>query len=161
MSPSVSPDESARIARANHLYWETETGVNGIADDLGVSKSTLYEWVRPRWTGEDCPRCGSPLVWENRTARDQGETTCPSCDGTDEPIGRETTYAGPSARAAGAAAEPAHSGRAAVTDGPGGAAARPTPVDRGPDPQRLLIAVASGLAIGLAAGLLLRTRRSS
>ena len=72
--------------RANDLYWESEQSVNQIADDLDLSKSALYELVRPLPTALACPSCGAELVYDNRTARRRGQLTCRVCawEGTEE-----------------------------------------------------------------------------
>jgi hypothetical protein len=63
--------------RAHELYWYSDRGVNGIADELGFSKSRFYDLVRPLPAGSPCPECGRELVYETRTARDRGEPICP------------------------------------------------------------------------------------
>ncbi len=75
----MASEDDRLTAEANRLYWESELSVNNIADELGLSKGTLYGLVRPLPTGEPCPECGSELVFENRTARDRGLGTCPAC----------------------------------------------------------------------------------
>lgn len=72
------PDDLAE--RANRAYWETNEGVNHIADALDASKSALYGMIEPLATGETCAVCAGALVWENRTARDKHVATCPTCE---------------------------------------------------------------------------------
>jgi hypothetical protein len=67
-------------AEANRLYWETETSVAEIAQQLELSRRALYDSVDPLPTSSSCPTCGSPLVFENRSARNAGAETCPVCD---------------------------------------------------------------------------------
>ena len=64
---------------ANRLYWDSDRSVNQIADDLGMSKGTLYDVVEPRPAGVACPRCGREMSYPNRTARDRGFLDCPGC----------------------------------------------------------------------------------
>lgn len=73
-------------AEANRLYWETETSVADIAQQLELSRRALYDSVDPLPTSGSCEVCGTPLVYENRSARNAGVETCPSCsaDGEDE-----------------------------------------------------------------------------
>jgi hypothetical protein len=67
-------------ARVNRLYWESDSSVNAIGEELGLSKGRLYDLLRPLPTGLGCPRCGSELGFENRTARDRGQLACSRCD---------------------------------------------------------------------------------
>jgi hypothetical protein len=70
-------------AEANRLYWETETSVADIAQQLELSRRALYDTVDPLPTSSSCTVCGSPLVFENRSARNAGRETCPVCDSDD------------------------------------------------------------------------------
>lgn len=73
-------DESESMRRVHEAYWTSTRGVNRIADDLGVSKGRLYELIQPLATDTPCPLgCGAMLAYPNRTARDRGETICPTC----------------------------------------------------------------------------------
>lgn len=72
-------DSPALRKKLNRLYWSSDRSVNQIADDLGISKGTLYEVVEPAGSGLSCPDCGSQLVYPNRTARDRGSLSCPDC----------------------------------------------------------------------------------
>lgn len=78
MSDPRTHDPKA-VAEANRLYWETDSSVNQIADDLGLSKSSLYGLIEQLETGQSCPDCRSDLVFPNRTARDRGMVSCPAC----------------------------------------------------------------------------------
>lgn len=69
-------------AEANRLYWESEDSVAEIADRLELSRRALYELVEPLPTGNECPVCGGPLAFENRSARTAGDATCPVCAAT-------------------------------------------------------------------------------
>ncbi len=77
----VDIDEGGRqpAERANRLYWSSEESVNEIADVLGLSKGRLYALVRPLAAGRYCPECNTEMVYENRTARERDEATCPAC----------------------------------------------------------------------------------
>lgn len=67
-------------AEANRLYWETDHSVAEIAQQLELSRRALYEAVVPLPTGTSCPTCGTPLVFENRSARTAGHEICPACE---------------------------------------------------------------------------------
>ena len=71
-------------AEANRLYWETETSVADIAQQLELSRRALYDSVDPLPTSGSCNVCGSPLVFENRSARNAGIETCPACSAAEE-----------------------------------------------------------------------------
>lgn len=73
---TVNPEAAAE---ANRRYWDTDASVNHIAEDLGLSKSSLYGLVEQLETGLACPDCRSELVFPNRTARDHGMVSCPAC----------------------------------------------------------------------------------
>src|SRR4051812_5964976 len=66
-------------SRANALYWESDRSVNQIADEMDLSKGMLYEMIHPLRSGLPCPRCSADMEFSNRTARDRGLITCPSC----------------------------------------------------------------------------------
>lgn len=66
-------------ARANALYWDSDASVNDIADELDLSKGTLYGMIRPRGAGLECPECGGAMEYPNRTAREKGFVTCAEC----------------------------------------------------------------------------------
>jgi hypothetical protein len=85
-------------AEANRLYWESETSVADIAQQLELSRRALYDSVDPLPTSGRCDVCGGPLVFENRSARTAGIETCPACAaGTDE---ADTPEVPPAARRA-------------------------------------------------------------
>ncbi len=65
--------------RANELYWSSDESVNQIADDLDLSKGTLYGLIRPLPTGLACPDCGEEVLFANRTARDRKMVSCALC----------------------------------------------------------------------------------
>src|SRR5688572_5646755 len=65
--------------RANALYWESERSVNQIADEMDLSKGMLYGMIRPLPAELPCPRCSTGLEYANRTARERGMLSCPSC----------------------------------------------------------------------------------
>lgn len=65
--------------RANTLYWDSDASVNDIADDLDLSKGSLYGMIEPRGSSLACPDCGSELEYPNRTAREKGFLTCGEC----------------------------------------------------------------------------------
>ena len=90
---AVDSESPALRKKLNRLYWSSDRSVNQIADDLGISKGTLYEVVEPAGSGLGCPECGEQLVYPNRTARDRGSLTCPEC-------GLETDRKGESDQAA-------------------------------------------------------------
>ncbi len=63
----------------NRLYWESDTSVNQIGEDLGLSKGVLYGLIAPHPSGLPCPTCGAEMEFPNRTARDKGFMACPEC----------------------------------------------------------------------------------
>jgi hypothetical protein len=65
--------------RANDLYWSSDRTVDAIVDDLGVSRSALYASLEPAPAGLICTDCQERMTYANRTARDRGIATCPSC----------------------------------------------------------------------------------
>lgn len=72
-------EEVALAREANRLYWESETSVNRIAEDLGLSKGALYTLVEPLATDFTCPECGLEMAYLNRTARLKNFLGCPAC----------------------------------------------------------------------------------
>lgn len=68
------------VARANELYWSSGRSVNQIAEDLDLSKGTLYAIIVPEPTGHGCPLCGDEVVYPNRTAKERDALDCPTCD---------------------------------------------------------------------------------
>lgn len=73
-------------AEANRMYWESETSVADIAQQLELSRRALYDSVDPLPTGASCDVCGTPLVFENRSARNSGIESCPNCDGYNDEV---------------------------------------------------------------------------
>jgi hypothetical protein len=67
------------IERANELYWHSDRSVNQIAEDLELSKGTLYGILEPEPSGLGCPLCGDEVGYANRTAKDRGALECPTC----------------------------------------------------------------------------------
>ena len=67
------------IRQANEQYWNSDAGVNQLARDLELSKGTLYEIVAPLPAGVPCPHGDGELAFTNRTARERGFVSCPSC----------------------------------------------------------------------------------
>ena len=114
-------EEDAREARANELYWESDESVNQIADELDLSKSTLYGLIHPLAADVACPRCGAGMEYPNRTARDRGLVTCPACGHeADEDDALEPAPASGSAdarRRLPASADPARAARERVLAG--------------------------------------------
>ena len=66
-------------ARANELYWGSDKSVNQIADQMELSKGMLYGMIRPLPAELPCPKCSTDMEYPNRTARERGLITCPSC----------------------------------------------------------------------------------
>ena len=75
------------VEKANSLYWGSDASVNGLAQDLDLSKGALYEILAPYPAGVPCPRGDDEMVYANRTARDRGFVLCPTC-GLEEEEGR-------------------------------------------------------------------------
>lgn len=69
----------ATAKEANRLYWETDHSVADIAQQLDISRRALYNAVQPLPLDSACEVCGSPLVYENRSARTAGQAICPAC----------------------------------------------------------------------------------
>lgn len=69
----------ATAKEANRLYWETDHSVADIAQQLDISRRALYNAVLPLPLDSTCDVCGSPLVYENRSARTAGQPVCPAC----------------------------------------------------------------------------------
>jgi hypothetical protein len=73
---SSDPDVAGE---ANRLYWETDTSVAGIAEQLHLSRRALYDVLRPGGAGAKCTICGGDMVYENRSARSAGQPVCSLC----------------------------------------------------------------------------------
>ncbi len=72
-------DSELLTAEVNRLYWESDTSVNKIGEELGLSKGALYGILRPLLAGLPCIKCGEEMAYPNRTARDKGFVACSSC----------------------------------------------------------------------------------
>lgn len=144
------PDASH--AEINRLYWETDRSVGDIADDLGVSRRSLYDSIDPRPAGAPCPDCGTPLVFRNRTAAERREPECPDCGlsteleaaGEREAAGDAGAYEEPEVEREDAA------GRLSPIP--------PRRVPAGGNGPLLGSTLLAGLAVGAVAGYLLRRR---
>jgi hypothetical protein len=66
--------------RVNRMYWESDSTVGAIGDELGVSRSALYASVRPLPARDMCPECGEQMVYTNRTSRAAGASVCQACE---------------------------------------------------------------------------------
>ncbi len=110
-------EHSEAVAQeANRLYWQTESSVADIAEQLSVSRRALYELVQPASAGTVCSVCGGDVVFVNRSAKSSGTGRCVACGAectvteTPEPTLEETVppYAAgwPRARQATADARP-------------------------------------------------------
>jgi hypothetical protein len=133
--------EVDRAIEANRLYWGSEAGVNQIADDLGLSKGSLYEIVQPLPSELPCPRCGTEMAYPNRTAREKGFVTCPACQlEEEEDEVREALIRGDVSR-------PPHARPGAPSS---------TLLDRGADPRVLAGTALLGVAVGIVLGSLIR-----
>jgi len=65
--------------RINELYWESDQTVDEIVDELGIGRNTLYSAVRPQPAGANCPHCGAPAMYTNRSNRNANTATCSGC----------------------------------------------------------------------------------
>jgi hypothetical protein len=86
VSSADSPNAGALMSsdpevtgEANRLYWETDTSVAGIAEQLHLSRRALYDVLRPGAAGVKCAVCGGNMVYENRSARSAGQPVCSVC----------------------------------------------------------------------------------
>lgn len=97
--------------KANDLYWDSQWSVNQIAEELDLSKGTLYGLIRPRPSGLSCPDCSQEVVYPNRTAKERAQVACPSCGWEGEELdaegnGGDTGMVPPSLEATTAPADP-------------------------------------------------------
>lgn len=67
------------VEDANRRYWSSDASVNQIAEEMGLSKSSLYGMIEQLHSGLACPECSSELAFPNRTARDRKLVSCPDC----------------------------------------------------------------------------------
>lgn len=147
--------ELQRVEEANRLYWHTDLGVNQIAEEMGLSKGALYNLVAPLPSGVACPDCAAELVHPNRTARDKGFLTCPSCGFEEERSVLEGRGEGSPRRAAVPPRPDGPAGGGGAVDpgeGKGGEAAPGPRLRLTRDSARLVLG--SGL-VGMAVGILL------
>jgi UDP-N-acetylmuramyl tripeptide synthase len=102
-----SSQERTLEERANEVYWSSDKSVNQIADDFDLSKGALYGLIRPLPAGVPCPECSSEMAYANRTARDKGYLSCPSCGDEEESAAVWTERSGASegSRASAASAQ--------------------------------------------------------
>lgn len=61
------------------MYWDSDESVGQIADKLGISRRALYDNIDPVEAGAECNECGGPLLFRNRTAEERGEAECGRC----------------------------------------------------------------------------------
>lgn len=108
--------QDEKLTLANELYWQSDQSVNQIAEDLDLSKGTLYQAVQALESDVDCPRCWSGLVYPNRTAREKGFLTCPEC-GFEGHLEEVQEGSGSARGSAGAASSAAEEGRRQVVIG--------------------------------------------
>jgi|GEM_PF-1041194 len=80
----MTGDRSELVARVNRIYWETDTPVTEMAEQLGISRRTIYDMIEPVPADERCPVCGGELVFPNRSARLAGEAVCRVCGRTQD-----------------------------------------------------------------------------
>ena len=139
------------VERANELYWSSDRSVNQIADDLELSKGTLYDVIEPQPSGLGCPLCGDEVVYSNRTAKDREMLDCPTCEWEGSPDEAteldESAFRAPSERTDGEIP----SAEDSVATG----ASRP-PREVPPAPRRVPTnTIAGGALLGAAVGLAL------
>jgi hypothetical protein len=130
---------------ANRLYWETDASVAEIADQLTISRRALYDAIEPRPAGVICTQCEAGLVFRNRTAAERRRAECLECR---IEVALDTVMGG--AAAAGQADTDRPVQRRAPVSVPG-----EPPSGHGAVLGGSLLA---GLALGAAAGYLLRQR---
>ncbi|MGY8776871.1 MAG: hypothetical protein ACKVIN_01985 [Longimicrobiales bacterium] len=68
------------IERVRQLYWHSDESVNKIADALDLSKGALYGAIPRLLSGLGCPLCGDQVGYPNRTAKEQEQLDCITCD---------------------------------------------------------------------------------
>jgi hypothetical protein len=72
-------DSELLTREVNRLYWESDTSVNQIGEELGLSKGALYGMLAPLPAGLPCIKCGDEMSYPNRTAREKGFVACTAC----------------------------------------------------------------------------------
>lgn len=77
--PTTQTHADPALDQADQLYWNSAHRVDDIASELGLGRSALYAAIHPMSAGADCPRCGRPMVFTNRTNRTAGRAVCSSC----------------------------------------------------------------------------------
>lgn len=126
---------------ANRRYWETDDSVNGIAEDMELSKGRLYSLIEPLPVEALCPECDRVLVFANRTARDRGELSCTICgfEGQASEVDGSTEI---------------HPHPVASAPGTGGALSSQSPAGQGAAGRGDAV-VAGALLLGVAAGVVI------
>jgi hypothetical protein len=162
----MSGDRDELVAEVNRIYWETDTPVTEMAEQLGISRRTIYDMLKPTSAAESCPVCGGDLVYPNRSARMGGEAVCSVCGRThDVTLLHEISAAGAAAgtgKRAGAARGTGGAVRErAVSAGPErarAAAARAEAAPHRPSPT-LTTLLLGGLLLALVMAILMPARR--
>ena len=85
--PSKKSDDRKLADQANELYWRSGQSVNQIAEAMDLSKSGLYELIRPLPAERACPECGEGLVFPNRTTEHKAVASCLECEYVDAASG--------------------------------------------------------------------------
>ncbi len=153
----MAKDREELVAEVNRLYWETETPVTEMAEELGISRRTIYDMLVPAPAAESCPECGGDLVYPNRSARLSGEAVCSVCGRTqDVTLLHELSAAAGAAGAAGTGL--AARGRGAVAARPRGAVTRAEP-GAFALPPAIAVLVLAGVLVAVLAALLAPARR--
>ena len=99
----MAEQQSDRAAEANRMYWEGNLSVAAIAEELEISRRALYDAVIPTDAGAECPQCGGPLQYVNRSSRAALAATCAQC-GAEADLGSERSVEAPPPASAGAQA---------------------------------------------------------
>ena len=97
--PSKKSNDRKLADQANELYWRSGQSVNQIAELMDLSKSGLYELIRPLPAERACPECGEGLVFPNRTTKQKAIASCLECEYVDEASGRGSEARPPPKRA--------------------------------------------------------------
>jgi hypothetical protein len=127
---------------ANRLYWETDASIAEIADQLTISRRALYDAIEPRPAGVICTQCEASLVFRNRTAAERRRAECLECE---IEVALDTVMGGAAAEGEAEAARPVP---------------RRPPVSEPAAGHGAVLggSLLAGLALGAAAGYLLRQR---